>query len=406
MTDAPTSKQLPGFEGKTPDWWNNRFNHERTELKHLLALHKPFEAMMYVMMNIFPTVERFTSWRMGNEAVAMKAISDALQQLNKIKAIFNECGQNHDFWKHGVNGGGSVGTLFDEIHLLLFSLHFNPALKGIASSIVEQLKVITHASSNPGMWVNSGTAKDPYWLISRDYKPTWNDGTKTITGSISSYIEWMWTQEWEGKNPISQGQEVKPTFEVRYMPNLNQYLFWIYDHGNPITGQMTSVEFAMLMARTIDNTTNPTPLVAGAKSPIFIPVTNNGKTTWNVKYYTSDGKWETTSQSDYVAMINTKIANAENSAQSHPEQPIDFQLMAEPPPPKEPKTPMDPKFTTGPTTQAFAAISTTLNSQSSVAQSKFKYLQSNEQEFLGIEHSSMSQFVKVEETMTRQMGAQ
>jgi len=47
--------------------------------------------------------------------------------------------------------------------------------------------------------------------------------------------------------------------------------------------------------------------------------------------------------------------------------------------------------------QSFTALSTDFNSQSSIAQSKFKYLQANEQQYLGIEQSMASNFIKLEE---------
>ncbi|MCB1116599.1 MAG: hypothetical protein KDK71_09025, partial [Chlamydiia bacterium] len=129
----------------------------------------------------------------------------------------------------------------------------------------------------------------------------------------------------------------------------------------------------------------------GQQNPVFLQDGNVNY--WNGSQWVNDVPKE-----EYITYIDGKVNAAENYVNTKPGGPSDYTDIdiSQLPPPEG----QDPKYTTGPTTQAFAAISTTFNSQSSETQSKFKFLQSNMEQYLGIENSTMTQVIKQEENIT------
>lgn len=379
-TQAVQSQQ--GFDNHDLSYWKERF---KAVLAHLGAMHDAFKQMNYIIEAVFPTVQGFSSWQMGNEAVAMHSVSNDLNDLNAIKAVFNSC-QDPDYASKDMNGT----KLTEQINALAKRVEGNKAFetKDGGNSIINQLKVITHASENPGLWngnqINTG-------------QHVWWNGTTRQVGTYSSYIKWMWSREWQGLNPVipfnwntiqdmywytgpSQPSS-NPKFDIKHDS-------WRISYFSKADGKTIYVSYDYYKSQLqnwINNDEAPSQ-VSGLQSPIF-----EGN---NVKFW--DGKeWLTETKSQYCQWV---LGRLEAVQKAHPKGWNDWLTLE--PQPYEVGGGDNPKFTTGPTTQAFSAISTMFNSQSSEQQSKFKYLQSNMQQYLGIDHDTMSQIVKEEQNIT------
>lgn len=371
-------------EPTTTNGWEDQFHNV---MAHLGNIKNAFEAVMYIIYTVFPTVENFNSWRMENQAQAMEAVSKSLQTLNDIKAIFNEC-QTPGYWSKNMNGT----KLETEINGLLWRLHHDPALKGIRKSVVTQLRLITHASQFPQLWHNIGTKQDPKWIFG-DTNMKWFDGSKEVTGSSSTFLKWMWSQEWQGRSVTPS----KPTNWYRitmWKKASGQLVVTVYHmfKGTFTQKPMSVADFEKYVKTTIDSGKSFFTLDNGRQNPVFLKDGNVNY--WNGSQWVNDVPKE-----DYITFITGKVNAAEgivNKKKGGPQDYTDIEISQLPPPPAG----QDPKYTTGPTTQAFAAISTTFNSQSSETQSKFKYLQSNMEQYLGIENSTMTQIIKQEENIT------
>lgn len=364
--------------------WEGHFHNVMAHLGHI---KNAFEAVMYIIYTVFPTVENFNSWRMENKAQAMEAVSQALQELNTIKAEFNEC-QTPGYWSKNMKGT----KLETEINAILWRLHHNPALKGIAKSIVTQLKVMTHASQYPQLWHNIGSEQDPKWIFG-DTNMKWFDGSKEVTGSSSTFLKWMWSQEWQGRSVIPS----KPTnwYRITMWKKANgQLVVTVYHMFNGTFTQkpMSIADFEKYVKTTIGSGKSFFTLNNGRQNPVFL---KDG----NVNYWDGNAWVKDVPKQQYIDFIDKKVIDAKNFVEKNPGGPHDYtniDISQLPPPPPG----QDPKYTTGPTSQAFDAISTTFNSQSSEDQSKFKYLQSNMEQYLGIENSTMTQIIKQEQNIT------
>ena len=396
--------QSDSMIGKTPAQWGDIF---KSDLVALKKIHDAFKAMNYIIMNLFPAMEGYTTAVMGTEAVAMQAVSNALKQLNSIKADFNSC-QDPSYWDKNLNSN----KLYEKIDNLVKEVQTDPALKGVKSTVIEQLQVITHASANPGMWTSLGPKNDPTWTFHNE-KITWWSGQKLIqNGSLGSYLKWIWTQEWEGKSTIPKKDysfyEITlvsvPTFVNGKRINKLMIDIWHTTPNGMTFKTMPYKEYETFVSNTVRSGQPIFEFANGVKNLIFLKGSdgnNNGKVIyWDGTKWIKGKDGKGVSEQDYIEYVDQKIDDAIKFVhKGGPGSYLALSIAQVPPT----KPDYNPQLTTGTTTQAFAAISTTLNSQSSVAQSKFKYLQSNEQEFLGIQHGTMSQIVKVEETMTRQM---
>lgn len=374
--------QINAVTEQTPNTtagWEKQFHQVMAELG---LIKNSFEAMMFVISTVFPMVQGYNSWCMGNEAKGMKSVAEILNQLNEIKAMFNNC-NSPDYWKENENNtklAGMINTLIDKVNGL-------KASNGFAASIMTQLKVITQASQivsagNQSIWENGKLRTGSY---------TWWDGTTRHVGTVSSYLMWMWSREWQGLNPV-----------IPLDPKFNQDMYyytgpttvnakhdtWRVSYYSQQDGGIVYVSYSQyltILQNLVKNGQPPSQVPGTINSPIY----QGGQ----VKFWDGE-QWQTESKSDYY---NWLVARLKTVQDSHPKGWNDwFTLM---PQPYDTGGDADPKFTTGPTTQAFAAISTSLNSQSSEQQSEFKFLQSNMQEYLGIDKTTMTQFVKQEENI-------
>ncbi|MCB1116212.1 MAG: hypothetical protein KDK71_07050 [Chlamydiia bacterium] len=373
MPEGVESLQKPeGFHGETIQYWEKKFH---AVMGHLDVIHNAFDAMNYVITHVFPMVEEFNSWRMGNEAVAMESMSHDLNTLNQIKAIFNSC-NSPTYWEQHLNDT-NVTTLINQL-VDAVNKDFNGG--GFATSIIDQLKVMTLASGNRDLWENGKIKTGSY---------TWKVGDKTIQGTYSSYIMYMWSQEWQGKNPIPYNNYL---FDLVYDRQNGTFQVFIYQNGY-IDGRYYSIKtFEEWVKIRVEQDGEP---VLGSKSrtasPVFLP---NGQ----VKYWDwGKDQWFTVSKSQYVAWVISEVNGAKDSILNGTSNVAQIEIQRTPP--EDEETPANPNFSTGPITQAFAAISTTLNSQSSEQQAKFKFLESNMQQYLGIDKTTMTQFVKQEENI-------
>lgn len=386
MSEALNNLAEPeGYNGETLAGWEHKF---KEELLHLGGIKNAFDAMNYVIEVLFPSIEQFNSWRMGNEAVAMQAVSNALQLLNDIKAAFNQC-QNPTYWKQDAS------KLDSEMAQLITTVQTDPALKGISGSIIDQLKLITHSSSFPGLWFKN---KSGIWQIKSGPK-TWWDGNEKYTGTITQYIEWQWSQEWQGKSPTQN----KPSdwYRVTLQKQTNGTIVvtvWHMfidpkTHKPTYTHKAYSVsQFEAYIKQQVDNQKPIFDTGSGQQNPVYLP---NG----NVNYWNGNEWVKNVTKAQFLKnFIDQNVTEGENAVNKKPGGPNDYVNINITDIP--PGTTNNPKFTTGPTSQAFNAISTTFNSQSSEEQSKFKYLQSNMQQYLGIQHDIMSQIIKEESAIT------
>lgn len=193
----------------------------------------------------------------------------------------------------------------------------------------------------------------------------------------------MWSKEWQGESSNAAAFPRATVVEQGNNYFVKEYL------GATYIGEISVKQFLAEVAQRVNNNEPVITGTSGTSNPTYL---SNGE----VRCYNGTA-WVTVTKKTYIAWVGKETMDAVASEKNRKKKGFGFNIMIFQQPDAD-KT--DPKFTTGPTTQAFSAISTTMNSQSSEQQSKFKYLQSNMEQYLGIENSTMSQIIKEEENIT------